>query len=198
MAGFEPTASTSQMWRATNCATPRYSLLLFFTAARGALPVAMCRAAAALARPCIARMAAQHFRLAVSAAGGARLRAPTALHPDIPFFCFLQPRVARFRLPCVALRRPWRGLASLAWLPSTSASLFPPLAALGCVHQLRYTPVFPSSVFLQLRAALSSRPCARAAPQVFVRRGGYAHMAHEALHALFIIGKKQPRVKQNA
>src|SRR5699024_8233001 len=40
----------SQMWRATNCATPRYSFLLFFTAARGALPVAMCRAAAALAR----------------------------------------------------------------------------------------------------------------------------------------------------
>jgi len=55
--------------------------------------------------------------------------------------------VARFRLPCVALRRPWRGLASLAWLPSTSASLFPPLAALGCVHQLRYTPIFLSSVF---------------------------------------------------
>ena len=102
----------------TNCATPRYSLLLFFTAARGALPVAMCRAAAALARPCIARMAAQHFRLAVSAAGGTRLRAPTALHPDIPFFCFLQPR-----------------------------------------------------------AALSSRPCVRAAPQVFVRRSGCAHMA---------------------
>ena len=72
---------------------------------------------------------------------------PTALHPDIPFFCFLPPRVARFRLPCVALRRPWRGLASLAWLPSTSASLFPPLAALGCVHQLRYTPIFLSSVF---------------------------------------------------
>ncbi len=78
----------------TNCATPRYSFLLFFTTARGALPVAMCRAAAALARPCIARIAAQHFRLAVSAAGGARLRAPTALHPDIPFFCFLLPRVA--------------------------------------------------------------------------------------------------------
>ncbi len=120
----------------TNCATPRYSFLLFFTAARGALPVAMCRAAAALARPCIARMAAQHFRLAVSAAGGARLRAPTALHPDIPFFCFLLPRVARFRLPCVALRRPWRG---------------------GC-----------------------------------------ARRAHETLRVLFIIGKKQPRVKQNA
>ena len=136
VAGFEPTASTSQMWRATNCATPRYSFLLFFTTARGALPVAMCRAAAALARPCIARMAAQHFRLAVSAAGGARLRAPTALHPDIPFFCFLPPRVARFRLPCVALRRPWRG---------------------GC-----------------------------------------ARRAHETLRVLFIIGKKQPRVKQNA
>ena len=30
VAGFEPTASTSQMWRATNCATPRYSLLLSF------------------------------------------------------------------------------------------------------------------------------------------------------------------------
>ena len=158
VAGFEPTASTSQMWRATNCATPRYSLLLFFTAARGALPVAMCRAAAALARPCIARMAAQHFRLAVSAAGGARLRAPTALHPDIPFFCFLQPRVARFRLPCVALRRPWRGLASLAWPPSTSASLFPPLAALGCVHQLRYTLIFPSSVFYSRARRFQAAP----------------------------------------
>ena len=30
-------ASRSQMWRATNCATPRYSFLLFFTAARGAV-----------------------------------------------------------------------------------------------------------------------------------------------------------------
>ena len=139
VAGFEPTASTSQMWRATNCATPRYSFLLFFTTARGALPVAMCRAAAALARPCIARMAAQHFRLAVSAAGGARLRAPTALHPDIPFFCFLLPRVA----------------------------------------------LLPSFY----------RGCAAGFP---ARRGGCARRAHETLRVLFIIGKKQPRVKQNA
>ena len=129
----------SQMWRATNCATPRYSFLLFFTTARGALPVAMCRAAAALARPCIARMAAQHFRLAVSAAGGARLRAPTALHPDIPFFCFLLPRVA----------------------------------------------LLPSFY----------RGCAAGFP---ARRGGCARRAHETLRVLFIIGKKQPRVKQNA
>ena len=71
---------------------------------------------------------------------------------------FLQPRATRFRLPCVALLRPWRGLASLAWLPSTSASLFPPLAALGCVHQLRYTPIFPSSVFYSRARRFQAAP----------------------------------------
>ena len=65
-------------------------------------------------------------------------------------------------------------------------------------YQLRYTPIFLSSVFY-CRAwrccPLYYRGCAAGFP---ARRGGCARRAHETLRVLFIIGKKQPRVKQNA
>ena len=107
--GFEPAASCSQSRRATNCATPRYSIWLFFSQRRfiallcppsckmSPMPrlkarPALCFAALPQA-PCIC-----HRQRSPSSPKAGAL--PTALHPDFLFCFFVKFSV----LPCFVRR----------------------------------------------------------------------------------------------
>ena len=94
--GFEPAASCSQSRRATNCATPRYSIWLFFSQRRfiALLCPPSCKIVAhgaAMQRPalCFAALPQApcicHRQRSPSSPKAGAL--PTALHPDF-LFCF--------------------------------------------------------------------------------------------------------------
>ena len=127
--GFEPPASCSQSRRATNCATPGYEVV------GGLGGFSQSRRATNCATPDM-EVVGVPGRILPNVARY-QLR-----YTPIFFLLFFTTARGAFRLAivsrCGALARP----CTLAWLPSTSASLFPPLAALGYVHQLRYTPIF--------------------------------------------------------
>ena len=110
--GFEPAASCSQSRRATNCATPRYSIWLFFSQRRFIAllcppsckmsPMSRLKARHALCfaalpqAPCIC-----HRQRSPSSPKAGAL--PTALHPDF-LFCFFLKIFRAFLLCPPAIR----------------------------------------------------------------------------------------------